>query len=209
MSAMNQSPTFRDAYILIDSLTAIFEDLPAMPTGAQLAEFLAKPLAVQLPLNYAIPQEINDLYPYFQEVPAISPVFNDVTGIIAGVLGDRDIFYTGLSQPTENDYIPLWDSLIRSPLFTLSHKYVKEVDLEFRRDSTDKHRTASISNNTRPDFLCWMGGALILRGEEKRSPEQLDQAFEELGNKMGDWSKLFYGDLPFVFAYATGGSKIQ
>ena len=31
----------------------------------------------------------------------------------------------------------------------------------------------------------------------------------ELSSKFGKWSPVFYGQLPFIFAYATSGIKIQ
>lgn len=37
----------------------------------------------------------------------------------------------------------------------------------------------------------------------------LSSAYEELDKKFGKWSPLFYGGLPFVFAYVTGGCIIQ
>jgi hypothetical protein len=50
---------------------------------------------------------------------------------------------------------------------------------------------------------------LILCGEEKRSSEDLETARFELVKKLDEWSAMFYGKLPFVFAYATGGLSIQ
>jgi len=70
------------------------------------------------------------------------------------------------------------------------------------------HASGTITGQTRPDFLCWLDQALVFRDEEKSSPEMLSTARNELKAKFGEWSSLFYGQLPFVFAYATRGYMI-
>ena len=57
--------------------------------------------------------------------------------------------------------------------------------LDFLRNSTDKYRSGSTADKTRPDFLCWMQGALVLRGEEKSATENLEDAYMELSSKFG------------------------
>ena len=41
------------------------------------------------------------------------------------------------------------------------------------RNSTDIYRSGTTAAKKRPDFLCWMRGALVLRGEEKSVIENL------------------------------------
>ena len=81
--------------------------------------------------------------------------------------------------------------------------------LEFQRNSVDVHQSGTTVMQSRPDFLCWMDQALVIRGEEQRNATMLPDALNELHMKFGQWSSLFYGQLPFVFAYASGGLKIQ
>jgi hypothetical protein len=37
----------------------------------------------------------------------------------------------------------------------------------------------------------------------------LEVVSRELVNRLDEWNVMFYGKLPFVFAYATGGMKIR
>lgn len=48
-----------------------------------------------------------------------------------------------------------------------------------------------------------------MRGEEKRNPRGLTDSRRELFEKFGNWSTAFYGQLPFVLGYATGGLSIN
>jgi len=102
----------------------------------------------------------------------------------------------------------LWDSIIRDPLNFLSFQS-GEMTLEFSRNRIDGYKSGAVKENARPDFLCYTRGALVLRGEEKRSPGELVESRAELLEKWGVWSTIFYGQLPFVLAYATGGSMIK
>ena len=54
-----------------------------------------------------------------------------------------------------------------------------------------------------------MKRALVLRGEEKSDPKELDIARNELAQKFGAWSPMFYGQLPFVLGCAAAGFKIK
>ena len=73
------------------------------------------------------------------------------------------------------------------------------------RNTTDQYSTTSQMKGTRPDALFWLNGALVLKGEEKAAAKELITAEYELFQKLGEWSTIFYGDLPFTFGYATGG----
>ena len=89
----------------------------------------------------------------------------------------------------------IWDTL------NFFGTQLPSLDLECNRNTVDKYGTAATTSKTRPDFLCWVKGALILRGEEKASIG----AYNELTSKFGQWNALFFGQLPFVFGYATRG----
>ena len=66
------------------------------------------------------------------------------------------------------------------------------------RNRVDLYKSGTVQAQLRPDFLCYLKGVLVLRGEEKKSPEELREARGELLSKFGDWSTAFYGELPFV-----------
>ena len=111
------------------------------------------------------------------------------------------------SDYTENDFIWLWDSLLRYPLSELSYRS-NAPPLNFVRNTVDKSGMTR-NNLLRPDFLCYMQNALVLRGEEKQFSGQINDAADELQSKLGGWSPLFYGSLRFLLGYATGGPNIK
>jgi hypothetical protein len=133
--------------------------------------------------------------------------FLSLSYVLGGILDQgRDVFTSGIIS--EDDYHSLWDALIRRPLAYLSQS-TRRLSLDFARNSTDMFQSGTLVKLARPDFLCYMQKTLILRGEEKRSAGDLEVASRELVNKLDEWNAMFYGKLPFVFAYATGGMKIQ
>lgn len=62
----------------------------------------------------------------------------------------------------------------------------------------DRYRSGTVKELAQPVFLCFIHGALVLRGVEKQQ-----------ATKFGDWDATFHGELPFVFGYATGRTKIK
>ena len=162
-------------------------------TVDQLDGILSTPLPLLLPANDVESQVLND-HPYLIPRHRLAgTVFSQISGLLASILFARSVYIT--QDQNEKCFHAVWDTLIRETLTVLAGAPY----LEFQRNSTDF---------SRPDFLCWMDQALVLRGEEKRRRDMLSSAYEEL-TKFGKWSPLFYGGLPFVFAYATGGSIIQ
>lgn len=62
----------------------------------------------------------------------------------------------------------------------------------------------------RPDFLLWVGSALLLKGEEKASATELKDAEAELLGKMtSTWDSKVYGTCPYMLGYAVGGSLLK
>ena len=87
--------------------------------------------------------------------------------------------------------------------------FYRQVELTSSRNAIDWHRSRTVQERPRPDFLCYMKRALVLRGEEKSDPKELDIARNELAQKFGAWSPMFYGQLPFVLGCAAAGFKIK
>jgi len=108
----------------------------------------------------------------------------------------------------ECDYISHWESLIGETLQLLSSN-VPDMEIIMMRNPTDKFHTGSLVESSRPDMLCWLGSALVIRGEEKAAERDLIEAEHELYDKFNTWNPLFYGDSPFIFGYATGGMRIK
>ena len=64
----------------------------------------------------------------------------------------------------------------------------------------------------RPDFLCWVDGALVFKGEEKALSAQLGDAIHELTTKISTvWAAgLVLGKRPpCMLAYAAAGTILQ
>jgi hypothetical protein len=170
-----------------------------------LQETLLEKIVCQAPVT----QDVLYFCPYIlpQHPLAHSDDFLSLSFVLAPILDNgRDILTSDMS--CEDDGHTLWDSLIRRPLSYLC-ECTGHLNLHFARNSTDKYKSDTLTKFSRPDFLCYMQKTLILRGEEKRSQEGLEIARQELIDKFAEWSPMFYGKLPFVFGYATGGLNIQ
>ena len=177
------------------------------PMAAEMDNLLCTPLQASLPYVYDIPREILAEHPYIIPLYPSVDIFRVVSTHVSTVLMDRPIFYGNFS---EDSYHALWDDIIMQTLFLFSKQIPgASLCLEYQRNSIDKHSTATTCKKSRPDFLCWMRGALILRGEEKAEQKDLRTAYTELSDKFGVWSPIFYGELPFLFGYATGGTLIE
>ena len=189
---------------LRDRLTKPFPELQdACLTVDQLDTILSTPLTLHLPANDVEPQVLFD-HPYLIPRHQLAgTVFSQISGLLTSILFPRSVFIS--SDQNEDCFHAVWDTIIRETLAVLAGG----PSLEFQRNSTDVHVSGTIAPRSRPDFLCWMDQALVLRGEEKRNGNMLSIAYDELRTKFGKWSPLFYGELPFVFAYATGGCIIQ
>jgi hypothetical protein len=62
----------------------------------------------------------------------------------------------------------------------------------------------------RPDYLLWVGSALLLKGEEKATAKELGAAVAELLSKMtSTWNTDVYGQCPYMLGYAVGGSFLK
>lgn len=187
---------------LRDRLTKPFPELQDA-TVDQLDTILSTPLTLPLPANDVEFQVLCD-HPYLIPRHRLAgTVFSQISGLLASILFARSVY----TYPDQNEdcFHAVWDTIIWETLVVLAGG----PSLEFQRNSTDVHLSGTTTPRSRPDFLCWMDQALVLRGEEKRRGDMLSSAYEELRTKFGKWSPLFYGKLPFVFAYATGGCIIQ
>jgi len=197
---------------LCDRLTEPFPEFAHCQSVDELDDMLRTPLTVSLPYASDIDPNILASHPYLIPRHSLAlDTFKDISGLLGAILLPRGIFLSG--NQNEDAFHVIWDTIIRETLTILAGN----IFLEFQRNGRDAHGSGTTTAQTRPDFLCWMDQALVLRGEEKRSPEMLPKrspemlpiARTELEVKFGEWSPLFYGQLPFVFAYATGGCIIQ
>ena len=157
------------------------------------------------PLVAYLPAEAQNVHQ--QIIHGTSSQFPALTALLAAITRqDRDIF-DGAGH-SEDDFHALWDDIIRNTLHLLNFN-CQSLEVEMTRNRIDIYDSGVLKNQARPDFLCYIRKALVLRGEEKEDSTLLDTAQEELVAKFGEWSPMFYGQLPFVLGYATGGLKIK
>ena len=127
-------------------------------------------------------------------------MFPALTALLAAIVRpERDIF-DGVKQ-SEDAFHSLWDDIIRNILHVLL-RHSTASDLEMTRNRTDVYNSGVLKDLARADFLCYLRQALVLREEEKEDSTVFDAARCEL-LLFGDWSPMYYGELPFVLGYAT------
>jgi hypothetical protein len=79
------------------------------------------------------------------------------------------------------------------------------LPLRTNRNSIDRSTTHP---NLRPDFCCWAKNVLVLKGEEKADVSNWVLAVAELSDKMSHMSRILFGGVPFIFAYAAAGTDL-
>ena len=170
----------------------------------ELNQILETELNSKLPYGTTVDSSILTSHNYL--IPMHHFAFNtckDISNFLAGIFIHRSVYEPG--SPTEDCFHVLWDTILWGTL----HMFKGTTFLEFQRNTVDHHQSGTTVAHSRPDFLIWMDQALVIRGEEKRDAAMLPDALNELHTKFGQWSSLFYGNLPFVFAIASGGTRIQ
>jgi hypothetical protein len=96
-----------------------------------------------------------------------------------GALIER-AFLTVWRAGSEYSQVPFWDMLVREPLELLSD-YSDNIKLVINRNVADP--SGVIRKGTRPDFLCWLEGLLVLLGEEKYIADEFLAALSDLKTK--------------------------
>jgi hypothetical protein len=104
----------------------------------------------------------------------------------------------------ENENISLWDRIVKCPLEEVSKGL--RLSLEFGRNRVDKSTTVATK---RPDFITWLKGVLVLKGEEKGYRRDFDVAREELVSKMKRCNINLFGEIPYIFSYAAANCMLQ
>ncbi|KAG2439713.1 hypothetical protein HYH02_010592 [Chlamydomonas schloesseri] len=84
--------------------------------------------------------------------------------------------------------------------------------MRIHMDRNTADASGATIKSLRPDYLCWVNGALVLKGEEKARSAQLNAAIQELTTKMSTaWAAgLLPGKRPpCMLAYAAAGTMLQ
>ena len=98
------------------------------------------------------------------------------------------------------------DSLVLNPIKKLCFR--NQVTIQTNRNGVDS--SGATLNNLRPDVLLWLpSGVLALKGEDKAFDANIQEAREDLRKKMNLFSDAFFGDVPYLLAYACSGSFLE
>ena len=107
---------------------------------------------------------------------------------------------------TEEVWANTADMLTGSVLATLDD-LTRALRMDVNRNAKDPSGTTDAG--LRPDYWLLVDGALLLKAEHKRTPDELEVAKEELASKMKSWNPVALRGLPFIPCYAVGGEKLQ
>ncbi|KAJ3079018.1 hypothetical protein HK102_004077 [Quaeritorhiza haematococci] len=109
---------------------------------------------------------------------------------------------TGMSGTSE-DMRHLWIDVLIRQMFedARDNGIIPEVEL----DRNTKDRTAATAKSMRPDWMVWLKGNLLFKGEEKAEQKDFGDAINELTSKFGRMPSIFYGDVSFMICYAAAG----
>eukprot|EP00198_Chlamydomonas_reinhardtii_P010004 XP_001699341.1 predicted protein [Chlamydomonas reinhardtii] len=123
-----------------------------------------------------------------------------------GLVMDLDP-YTGSEMYTaRNTGIVVEDTLRLINKYRWSGPPITQMDRNKAGTST------ATTERKRPDFLCWVKGALMFKGEEKALSSELHLAISELTSKMSTvWAKGLLPHLqpPCMLAFAAAGTILQ
>ncbi|CAG8606395.1 7837_t:CDS:2, partial [Paraglomus brasilianum] len=100
------------------------------------------------------------------------------------------------------------DQLIRSPMIFFREQLGSSV-LPVTIDRDVIGRTTTTKAKLRPDFLCWVGDVVLLKGEEKSLESEFNNACEELCVRMSTLDPIYFGDMSYILCYSAGGKWIQ
>eukprot|EP00742_Colponemidia_sp_Colp-10_P003308 GILJ01003522.1.p1 GENE.GILJ01003522.1~~GILJ01003522.1.p1 ORF type:complete len:525 (+),score=46.82 GILJ01003522.1:62-1576(+) len=98
----------------------------------------------------------------------------------------------------------LYDFLIKDLLYEFGREcgLLVEVDRDVCDPSNHTQR------NLRPDFLLWVNGVLLLKGEEESESSKIGKAIDDLTSKLNPWVPGM-NTLPYVLCYAAVRESIR
>jgi len=180
-----------------DIASSITASLSYVPTLEKLPEALQQPFEIPIPIE-------NDVYQAIQSrILNIEKWFvsSMTSGYHAGRLSRTvaSVFEMDVFHGTEMFQTKMIDHCIDDVLAAVNAYSLGGLV----RDCNSSDFTTSTKANLRPDYLVWYRSVLIIRGEDKKAYHDIEQARNELTNKMNLWSPSLYGQLPYLFGYAS------
>ncbi|KAG2427157.1 hypothetical protein HXX76_010878 [Chlamydomonas incerta] len=176
--------------------------------GMRLRQFdLDQPLGALLPVSSAAQEAIlhdSDLLNYVAVEPDGGSVRTFGQMVTNALMGWHDVQLASSETATSFKTQLLVDIPLSYALGRLG--------LHFRIDRNTADPSGATTKRLRPDFLCWIRNALLLKGEEKANESALQEASRELTSKMAtSWRPgLLPGvSMPCMMAYAAAGNLMQ
>lgn len=110
-----------------------------------------------------------------------------------------------LVQHTEDASEAIWSGLYSMQMLQVLSLF-KAPRLRFNGNVTDSSATVE---GARPDGLLFARGRLVFAREDKRYPNELNEAVQDLRSKHKSFQVHLYGDVTHIFCMATAAERVQ
>jgi hypothetical protein len=169
----------------------------------ELQKFFELDTNCKFPVRYHIAKKISEAAKDVTFVQASDIEEVDCENLL-GAIAEIPFSHHDRGEASTHFYI---DLLVKVFLMSILNVSCPGAFLEFERVSSDDD--GDTEKSLRPDFLCYVNGYLLLKGEERATASEFPMAEAELLSKMRVWNPVVMGELPFVFCYACAGSMIR
>ncbi|KAL0592508.1 hypothetical protein ABG067_000072 [Albugo candida] len=171
-------------------------DMSALTTPEKMEAFISSPLPIKYPTDEkALIDECPEVFEHSEDQFVKANVFENA-------LNRRFTFCDDGRANIPN--ILWWDMLIRTPIEDTA--FILGMHIKVGRKETDGSPTIYTKQ---PNFLLWLMGVFVMRGEERGSMGEFGLAKEELVLKMERMHLSMFGQMPFLFTYAAANSLVQ
>eukprot|EP01118_Nematostelium_gracile_P008694 TRINITY_DN2885_c0_g1_i1.p1 TRINITY_DN2885_c0_g1~~TRINITY_DN2885_c0_g1_i1.p1 ORF type:complete len:529 (-),score=63.67 TRINITY_DN2885_c0_g1_i1:210-1796(-) len=183
-----------DHRAFIQKLLAVTK-FPYQKNQHELKTMLEKPLEVKIPVYQEGPEPFSDLFEACQNPPDIGVRLQLWTRKTLPNPGSAEIVWSGW-----------WDDIV----IEIAQQMMTHcnVNLRVNRDVADSSISIKLA---RRDYNLWLNGVLVAFGEDKSTPDLMNDAIKELSTKTaahGLTSALF-GPLQYALCFTTAGPEIE
>ena len=120
------------------------------------------------------------------------------------------LIYSGFDRPPmsgSEDSIASDADYLTTEFWIRLHTFIDGFSLQMAKNLIDPSGVTQMK--LRPDVCLWVNGALLLKGEHKRTEADLPLAITELATKMNGWNPVALRGLTFLPCFAVGGRHLQ
>ena len=189
---------FKSFYLVLGSNDWTRSLLPPnqLPMADELSTFICNDPSVPIPIDQRLWATIMQLGNTSDE-KEISKLFV-VNGINPSTIVAEFMIYKALASPqaekdvTKYAFVSTWDNVFQFPLLFFCPNGNADRNTSYN----------SCTESARPDFLFYIQGKCVCRGEEKQDEKEMYSAHEEITAKMEVWE---YD----ILAYAAAGLKVD